>query len=175
MKVFGITGWKNAGKTELVVRLVRAFGERGVSVSTVKHTHHDMDVDRPGKDSFRHREAGAREVLLASPKRFALLREHRGEQEPGLDALMARLAPVQLVLVEGFKRSSIPKIEVHRTGGQLPLIAESDPFVLAVASDCGTLTLPGRTVLPLVNIGAIADFIVQAVELLPDVRPADRQ
>ncbi len=109
-RIFGLAGWSGSGKTTLVVRLIPAFAARGITVSTVKHAHHDFDVDQPGKDSWRHREAGAREVLVSSSRRWALMHEHRGAREAGLAELLARLSPVDLVLVEGFKREPYPKL-----------------------------------------------------------------
>ncbi|MEM9198548.1 MAG: molybdopterin-guanine dinucleotide biosynthesis protein B [Pseudomonadota bacterium] len=132
MKVWGIAGWKNAGKTTLVERLLVTLTASGLRVSTVKHTHHAVDLDRPGKDSFRHRSAGAQEVIVASGARWALLHELRGAAEPPLRDLLARLAPVDLVLVEGYKHAPHPKIEVWR-GGEAP-IALTEPSVRAVAS-----------------------------------------
>ena len=135
MKLFGVVGWKNAGKTGLMERLVAEISGRGVSVSTVKHAHHSFDVDHPGKDSYRHRVAGAQEVLLASRQRVALMQELRGADEPSLEALLMRLSPVDLVLVEGYKRDAHPKIEAHRAETGNPLIAPNDPTVRAVAAD----------------------------------------
>ena len=103
MRVIGLAGWSGAGKTTLLVRLIPELQSRGVSVSTLKRAHHEFDIDQPGKDSFRHREAGAREVLIASSRRFALVHELRGEAEPGLVDLLGRLSPVDIVIVEGFK------------------------------------------------------------------------
>jgi molybdopterin-guanine dinucleotide biosynthesis protein B len=134
MNVYGVVGWKNAGKTGLMERLVENISARGFSVSTVKHAHHSFDVDHPGKDSYRHRAAGAREVLLASRNRFALMHELTGEDEPTLEELLSKLAPVDLVLVEGYKRDSHPKIEAHRAETGNPLIA--DETVRAFAADC---------------------------------------
>ncbi|MCX7630789.1 MAG: molybdopterin-guanine dinucleotide biosynthesis protein B [Geminicoccaceae bacterium] len=134
-RVFGVVGYKNNGKTTLVVRLVEHLSARGYRVSTIKHAHHAVDIDQPGKDSFRHREAGAVEVVLATARRWALVHELKDEPEPNLEALLAKMAPVDLVLVEGFKRFSQPKIEVHRRERGTPLLARSDPTVLAVASD----------------------------------------
>ncbi|HZL59797.1 MAG TPA: molybdopterin-guanine dinucleotide biosynthesis protein B, partial [Stellaceae bacterium] len=111
MRVFGLAGWSGSGKTTLVARLIPALIARGVSVSTVKHAHHDFDIDQPGKDSWKHRQAGANEVLIASANRWALMHEHRGAREPGLAALIAHLSPVDLILVEGFKREPYPKLE----------------------------------------------------------------
>ena len=123
MRLYGVVGWKNAGKTGLMERLVSEITGRGISVSTVKHAHHTFDVDHPGKDSHRHRVAGAREVLLASRKRIALMHELRDEAEPTLEMLLQRLGPVDLVLVEGYKRDAHPKIEAHRAETGNPLIA----------------------------------------------------
>lgn len=154
-RVIGIVGWKNNGKTTLVVRLVDHLVRRGLAVSTVKHAHHSVDVDQPGKDSWRHREAGAREVVLATARRWALIHELRDEPEPPLEAILAKLAPVDLVIVEGFKRFPQPKIEVHRRERGTPLLARDDPTIVAVASD---EPLPGLSVpvLDLDDIEAIA-------------------
>ena len=129
MNIFGIVGWKNAGKTGLMERLVTEITARGLRVSTVKHAHHSFDVDHPGKDSHRHRIAGATEVLLASRNRFALMHELRDAPEPPLAALLARLSPVDLVLVEGYKRDAHPKVEAHRAATGNPLIATGDPTI----------------------------------------------
>lgn len=135
MTLFGITGWKNSGKTGLVERLVTHFTQAGLTVSTIKHAHHAFDVDTPGRDSHRHREAGAHEVLVSSRDRVALMREHRGAPEPTLPELLTQLSPADLVLVEGFKREPHPKIECHRAAIGQPLIASEDPSIIAVASD----------------------------------------
>lgn len=158
MRVYGVTGWKNAGKTGLMERLVAEFTARGMSVSTIKHAHHAVDVDQPGTDSYRHREAGAREVVLASAKRFAVMHELRDAEEPTLEALIARLAPVDLVLVEGYKRALHPKIEAYRAAAGHPLIAPESASIRAVAADC-EVEAP-CPVLPLDDTGAIADFIL---------------
>ena len=163
MKVFGVAGWKNSGKTGLMERLVAEFVARGFSVSTIKHAHHAFDVDHEGKDSYRHRAAGATEVLLASGKRFALMHELRDEDEPPLEALLAKLAPVDLVLVEGYKRDAHPKVEAHRQETGNPLIAPDDPTVRAVASD--TDMELDRPVFDLNDTVAIADFILSEVGL----------
>ncbi len=163
-KIFGVVGWKNAGKTSLMVRLVSHFTAEGIAVSTIKHAHHGFDVDQPGKDSFLHREAGATEVLVASANRFALMHELRGAPEPGLPDLLARLSPVSLVLVEGFKTHPHPKIEVYRDGGPSPLVAEGDETVVAVATDVSGLKID-RPVLPLDDTAAIAAFITRTVGL----------
>jgi len=135
MKVYGVIGWKNSGKTGLMERLITALREQGYSVSSIKHAHHAFDIDQPGKDSFRHRQAGAGEVLLASRHRWVLMHENAPDQEPPLAELLARLAPVDIVLVEGYKRDNHLKIEAHRTATGQPLIAPDDPTVRAVASD----------------------------------------
>ncbi|WP_295313904.1 molybdopterin-guanine dinucleotide biosynthesis protein B [Roseobacter sp.] len=163
MKIYGVVGWKNAGKTGLMERLVSEICARGFSVSTVKHAHHVFDVDHPGKDSYRHRTAGAREVLLASRKRVALMHELRGAPEPSLDELLARLSPVDLVLIEGYKRDAHPKIEAFRAETGNPLIAPEDPTIRAVASD--TPMDLDRPVFDLNDAPAIADFILQETGL----------
>ena len=163
MRLYGVVGWKNAGKTGLMERLVTEITGRGISVSTVKHAHHSFDVDHPGKDSHRHRVAGATEVLLASRNRFALMHELRDKDEPSLAELLQKLAPVDLVLVEGYKRDSHPKVEAHRAVTGNPLIAPDDPTVRAVASDT-PLDLD-RPVFDLDDTKAIADFILSEVGL----------
>ena len=163
MKVFGVTGWKNAGKTGLMERLVTEFTARGFTVSTVKHAHHSFDVDQPGRDSYRHRKAGAREVLLASGQRFALMHELRGAAEPALADLLAKLSPVDLVLVEGYKREPHPKIEAFRAEAGHDLIAPGDARIVAVASNV-PLDLD-RPVFDLNDTGSIADFVQAEVGL----------
>ncbi|MEM8752887.1 MAG: molybdopterin-guanine dinucleotide biosynthesis protein B [Pseudomonadota bacterium] len=158
MNVYGVVGWKNAGKTTLVERLVAELAGRGLSVSTVKHAHHAFDVDSPGKDSWRHRAAGATEVMIGSAARWALMHELRDAAEPSLDELLGRLSPVDLVIVEGFKRERHAKIEAHRAATGAPLIAPDDPTVRAVATN-DPLTLD-RPILPLDDAAAIADFIL---------------
>jgi molybdopterin-guanine dinucleotide biosynthesis protein MobB len=163
VKIYGVTGWKNSGKTGLMERLVAHFTAEGLRVSTVKHAHHRVDVDQEGRDSFRHRQAGAQEVVLASSARVAIMQELRGAAEPGLDALLARLSPVDLVLVEGYKRDRHPKIEAHRAATGKPLIAADDPTVRAVASDAAPVT--DRPVFHLDDTGAIAAFIARDLGL----------
>ncbi|MEM5544027.1 bifunctional molybdopterin-guanine dinucleotide biosynthesis adaptor protein MobB/molybdopterin molybdotransferase MoeA [Sulfitobacter sp. AS92] len=164
MRVYGVVGWKNAGKTGLMERLVAEITGRGFTVSTVKHAHHTFDVDHLGKDSHRHRVAGAREVLLASGARFALMHELRGAEEPPLEAHLARLSPVDLVLIEGYKRDGHPKVEAHRAETGNALIAPDDPTVRAVASDVA-LQLD-RPVFDLNDTKTIADFILREVGLI---------
>ncbi|MBM2322909.1 MULTISPECIES: molybdopterin-guanine dinucleotide biosynthesis protein B [Marivita] len=163
MRIYGVTGWKNAGKTGLMERLVTEITGRGITVSTVKHAHHTFDVDHPGKDSHRHRVAGATEVLLASRNRFALMHELRDEDEPTLAALLAKLMPVDLVLVEGYKRDQHPKVEAFRAETGNDLIAPGDPTIRAVASDT-PLDLD-RPVFDLNDTTEIADFILSEVGL----------
>lgn len=157
MKLYGVTGWKNAGKTGLMERLVAEFCARGLTVSTVKHAHHGFDVDQPGRDSFRHRTAGAHEVLLASKARWVLMHELREADEPPLAELLEQLAPVDLVLVEGYKSAAHPKIEAFRNVTGNTLIARTDSTIKAVAADCA-LELD-RPVFDLDDTCAIADFI----------------
>ena len=163
MNVFGITGWKNAGKTGLMERLVVEIIGRGYTVSTLKHAHHTFDVDHPGKDSHRHRIAGASQVLLASTERWALMNEHRGTQEPSLPELLAKLDPVDLILIEGWKRDSHPKVEAWRAETGNPLIAPHDPTILAVASDTGLQI--DRPVFDLDDTAVVADFILEYLDL----------
>jgi molybdopterin-guanine dinucleotide biosynthesis protein B len=164
MKVFGLAGWSGSGKTTLTVKLIPALKRRGLTVSTIKHAHHAFDVDTPGKDSYEHRLAGAEEVLVGSAQRWALMREHRGAPEPALPELLARLAPVDLVLVEGFKNEALPKLEIWRRAVGKPLRAPGDPQIVAVASD-GPVPETDRPVLPLDDVEAIADFVVAACGL----------
>ncbi len=164
MKVYGIVGWKNTGKTTLVEKLVSEITARGFSVSTVKHAHHTFDVDHPGKDSFRHRAAGAREVMLASKNRWALMHESRGEPEASLADLLARLSLVDLVLIEGYKRDGHAKIEVHRHETGQTLLALDDETVKAIAANV-PVVMPGLPVFGLDDITEIADFILREVGL----------
>lgn len=163
--VIGITGWKNSGKTTLTEKLVAEFVSRGLRVSTVKHAHHAFDIDQPRTDSFRHRAAGAGEVAIVSGNRWALMHELRGESEPSLDDILARLSPCDLVIVEGYKREGHLKIETRRREAKdtRPLSAD-DPNIVAVASDHA---LPGETlpVFPIDDIAAMADFITSRLGL----------
>ncbi len=163
MRIYGVTGWKNAGKTGLMERLVAEITGRGLRVSTIKHAHHAFDVDQPGRDSYRHRAAGATEVLLASGKRFALMHELRDAPEPPLDALLSRLSPVDLVLIEGYKTAPHPKIEAYRAAAGNPLIAPGDATIRAVASDV-PMELD-RPVFDLDATRAIADFLLRELAL----------
>lgn len=163
MRIYGVVGFKNAGKTGLMERLVTEITSRGFSVSTLKHAHHSFDVDHPGKDSYRHRHAGAHQVLLSSRARWALMTELRDSDELPLSDLLGQLDPVDLILVEGYKRDTHPKIEAYRAETNHPVLARNDPTVRAVASDCAMdITQP---VFDLDNTTAIADFILSEVGL----------
>ncbi|PIB23218.1 molybdopterin-guanine dinucleotide biosynthesis protein B [Amylibacter kogurei] len=164
MKIFGVVGWKNSGKTGLVERLVTEISARGFSVSTVKHAHHDFDVDQPGRDSFRHRAAGAEQVMLASANRWALMTELRDAPEPSLDDLLAQMSPVDLVLVEGFKTETHQKLECHRVVNEKQLLAQTDPAICLIASD-GDQVLLNKKTLHLDDTNAIADFVLTQVGL----------
>lgn len=158
MKIFGIVGWKNSGKTTLVVGLVRELSARGYRVSTIKHAHHEFDIDQQGKDSFQHREAGAQEVLISSAGRWALMHENRGTPEPDLDELVSHMSDVDLVLVEGFKKGHHEKLEIRLSEKGAPILAEQDEQVVAFACDGGEW-LPDLPRFAHDNIAAIADFI----------------
>ncbi len=157
MKIYGVTGWKNSGKTGLMERLVAEFTARGFSVSTIKHAHHSFDVDYAGKDSFRHRVAGAKEVLLVSRNRLALMHELRQEKEPTLTSLLKKLSAVDLVLIEGYKTDRHPKIESHRKETGKDLIAVSDDTIRAVASNDNPIL--DKPIFDLDDTASIADFI----------------
>ncbi len=159
MKIYGVVGWKNAGKTTLVERLVGEISGRGFTVSTVKHTHHKVDVDQKGKDSWRHRQAGSRQVILASSARWAIMTELKGMPETPLKDLLAHLAPVDLVIVEGYKRDDHPKIETWRAETGQPLIALDDPTVRLIATN-DTPEGASQPVIGLDDIAGVADFIL---------------
>ena len=163
MKVFGIAGYSGSGKTTLLEKLIPQFTARGLKVSVIKHAHHGFDIDRPGKDSYRHREAGANEVLLSCNDRWALMHERRNDGDVTLDELIGRLVPCDLVLIEGFKQEPVPKLEVYRSeNGKPPLFPERSDIV-AVATDAEIETSLPK--LPLNDIGAIADFIMKTLKL----------
>jgi len=159
MRIFGLAGWSGSGKTTLMMALIPEFVSRGVTVSTLKHAHHAFDVDQPGKDSWRHRQAGAQEVMVCSQNRWALMRELRGAPEPSFDELVRRMSPVDILLVEGFKRHSHPKIEVYRPSLGKPRLHPEDPLVVAIASD-EVLPELGLPWLSLSDAGAVATFIL---------------
>ncbi|MGE0846526.1 MAG: molybdopterin-guanine dinucleotide biosynthesis protein B [Flavobacteriaceae bacterium] len=163
--VFGVTGWKNSGKTTLATRLIGELSGRGYRVSSVKHAHHSFDIDHEGTDSHRHREAGAGEVALVSGRRWALMRELRGEEEPTMREIIARMDPCDIIIVEGYKREDHPKIEARRLDARKhePL-ATADDMVVAIASDHPTDS-HGRPVFAIDDIREIADFIVSYLKL----------
>lgn len=166
-RIFGISGWKNSGKTGLAVRLVEEFTRRGYRISTIKHAHHDFDIDKVGADSYRHRQAGAHEVALVSGTRYAIMHELRGAAEPDFKEILARLGPCDLVLIEGYKREPVPKIEARRleAKNREPL-APNDPHIVAIAAD----HVVSDQVLPVFDLNdtqAIADFIAE-ITGLPD-------
>jgi len=168
MRLIGLAGWSGAGKTTLLRQLIPSLIARGLEVSTLKHAHHGFDIDQPGKDSWQHRQAGAREVLVASSRRWALMHEQQGDAEPSLPALLAHLSPVDIVLVEGFRFAVHPKIEIHRAANAKPLLHPTDPSIVAIASDA-----PLRDVaIPLHHlddIAAIADEVLARAVAIDDV------
>ncbi len=168
MRVLGITGWSGCGKTTLIVALIPRLRALGITVSTLKHAHHDVDLDTPGKDTFRHRESGAQEVILATGRRWALLHELREEPEPSLAELLIRLQPVDLVLVEGWKTGAYPKLEIWRpVVRDRPPRFQTDPTVIAVASesslDPARHGRPNLPALPLADLDGIVEFIVEFI------------
>ena len=170
MKILGIAGYSGSGKTTLLESLIPLLGLHDLVVSVIKRAHHGFDVDKPGKDSWRHRQAGAQEVMLASPERWVLMRELRRDPEENLHNLLARLSPCDLVLVEGFKRAAIPKIEVWRSVVGEPLLHPHDPWIVALATD-----MPVESALPRLDINdpeAVADFIVEHLGLRTGARSA---
>ena len=163
MKIFGFAGWSGSGKTTLIEKLIPRFVKRGLRVSLIKHAHHTFDVDQPGKDSYRHRHAGAAEVLVTSSRRWVLMHELRGAQEPSFEEQLNRLSPCDLLLVEGFKFAPIPKLEVWRAEPGEALLHPNDPHIIALASDDKV-----QTTLPLFDLNddqSIATFIVQYLKL----------
>jgi molybdopterin-guanine dinucleotide biosynthesis protein B len=168
-RIFGIAGWKNSGKTGLAVRLVEEFTRRGYRISTIKHAHHDFDIDKVGADSFRHRQAGAHEVAIVSGTRFAIMHELRGEPEPSFEEILSRIAPCDLVLIEGYKREPVPKIEARRLeAAKREPLAPTDPWIKAIAADHAVTD----TSLPLFDLddtAGIADFIMAVTGLPPRI------
>lgn len=160
MKILGLAGWSGSGKTTLVTGLIPRFIGRGFTVSTIKHAHHSFDVDKPGKDSYVHREAGATEVLVSSARRWALMHENRGRSEPSLEELIGYMTPVDLLLVEGFKAHPHDKLEVYRPANGQPLLTVDDPYIVAVATDEPAALKVAVPVLDLNDVDAIADFVV---------------
>ena len=163
MKTFGFAGWSGSGKTTLIEQLIPRFTRRGLKVSLIKHAHHTFDVDHPGKDSYRHRQAGAAEILVTSSRRWVLMHELRGAPEPSFEEQVKRISPCDLLLVEGFKFAPIPKLEVWRAATGEPLLHPNDPHIVAVASDTKVETkLP---LLDLNDVDGIAEFILKKLEL----------
>jgi molybdopterin-guanine dinucleotide biosynthesis protein B len=160
MRIIGLAGWSGSGKTTLVTKVIPRLRARGLEISTLKHAHHAFDVDQPGKDSHRHRMAGATEVLVASGSRWALVHELRDTPEPQLAGLLQKLAPVDLVLIEGYKRERHPKLEVYRAAVGKPLLYPDDPAIVAVASD-EPLPRAGIPVVDLDDIERIADILIR--------------
>lgn len=160
MRIIGLAGWSGSGKTTLITKLIPCLKARGLRVSTLKHAHHGFDLDKPGKDSFVHRESGATEVVISSARRWAVLHELRDEPEWNMADLVAKMSPVDLVLVEGFKRDAFPKLEIHRAANGKPLLYPDDPHIVAVACD----TKLDDVKIPLVdlnNIEAIANLLLE--------------
>jgi molybdopterin-guanine dinucleotide biosynthesis adapter protein len=163
MKTIGFAGWSGSGKTTLIEKLIPLFARRGLRVSLIKHAHHTFDVDQPGKDSYRHRHAGASEVLVTSSRRWVLMHELRGEQEPRFEDQLRHLSPCELLIVEGFKYAPIPKLEVWRAVTGEPLLHPNDSHFVAVVTDAKVETrLP---VLDLNNADAVAAFVVSHLQL----------
>jgi len=160
MRIIGLAGWSGAGKTTLLTKLIPRLVARGLRVSTLKHAHHSFDIDQPGKDSHSHRLAGATEVLIGAASRWALVHELRGEAEPTLPALLAKLAPVDLVIIEGYKREAHPKLEVYRATVGKPLLHPEDPHIVAVASD-NPLPQARVPVVSLDDVDAIAEILLK--------------
>ena len=163
-KIIGVAGFKNAGKTTLIEKLVGELTRRGFRISTVKHAHHSFDIDHEGRDSFRHRKAGATEVAVVSAQRWAIIHESRGEAEPTLDELLGKLAPCDLVIVEGYKSGPHDKIEVRNLALDHPKLAGDDPTVIAIAAN-GAIADAPVPVFDRDNVGKLADFIVAHMRL----------
>ena len=169
MRIIGLAGWSGSGKTTLITKVIPRLTARGLKVSTLKHAHHGFDIDQPGKDSFFHRAAGATEVIISSAKRFAILHELREEPEWDLPALLGKISPVDLVLIEGYKRDNFPKVEVHRADNGKPLLQTEDPHIVAIASD---QPLPGAKVpvVDLNDIDAIVELLLKQARSLAQIR-----
>ena len=168
MRIIGLDGWSGSGKTTLLTKVIPRIVARGLRVSTLKHAHHDFDVDQPGKDSHAHRLAGATEVLIGSDRRWALVRELRHEDEPSLAMLLRKLSPVDLVLIEGYKSERYPKLEVHRAALGLPLLAADDPAIVAIAADTA-LPIARIPVIDLDDIGRIVEVMIRSAAPLDSV------
>jgi molybdopterin-guanine dinucleotide biosynthesis protein MobB len=170
MRIIGLAGWSGSGKTTLITKVIPVLAGRGLKIATVKHAHHEFDIDQPGKDSWLHRASGASEVLVASSRRWALIHELRGESEPPLQDLLAKLSPVDLIIVEGFKRHAHPKLEVHRPAVGKPLLYPDDDCIVAIASD-GALPQAPLPVLSLDDIEAIANVLQAEASPLDRIGP----
>ncbi|WP_210209873.1 molybdopterin-guanine dinucleotide biosynthesis protein B [Pseudolabrys taiwanensis] len=168
-RIIGLAGWSGSGKTTVIKKVIPRLIERGISVSTLKHAHHGFDLDQPGKDSFFHRTAGATEVIISSSKRWAILHELREEEEWDLPDLVRKMSPVDLILVEGFKRDAFPKLEVHRAENAKPLIQPVDPYIVAIASD---VELPDARVpvIDLNDVEGIAELLLKHAILVSDAK-----
>lgn len=167
MKVIGLAGWSGSGKTTLLAKLIPVLNARGLKVSTVKHAHHAFDLDTPGKDSYVHRESGASEVFISSANRWAQMHELRGEEELRLSDIIKRMTPVDLLIIEGFKRETHPKLEIHRAEVGKPLLQPDDDWIVAIASD-KPVQQPGVPVVDLNDVEKIADVV------LAEAIPVDR-
>ena len=171
MKVFGLAGWSGSGKTTLLKQLIPILVDRGIKISTLKHAHHKFDVDKPGKDSYEHREAGASEVMVASGNRWALMHELRDEKEPTLEELIPHMSPVDLLIIEGFKKESHQKIEVYRPALGKRMLHKADPNIIAIATD-EAFPNSGLPIIDLNDVEAIADFLCQSCGFADKVRKA---
>jgi molybdopterin-guanine dinucleotide biosynthesis protein B len=171
MRIVGLAGWSGSGKTTLITKVLPVLIGRGLKVSTLKHAHHGFDLDKPGKDSFMHRASGATEVIISSERRWAVLHELRGEKEWDLPALLSKASPVDLILVEGFKRDPFPKLEIFRKDNGKPLLHPDDPHIVAVASDAPVpdAKIP---VIDLNDIGAVADTLLHHAVAVTQVAEA---
>lgn len=164
MNVIGFAGWSGSGKTMLIESVIGMLTAQGLNISLIKHSHHDFDIDQKGKDSWRHRQAGCREVLISSAQRWFLTHELKGADEPDLSALIEKLSPCDLILVEGFKKAALPKIEIYRAEASESLLFPTDKNIIAIASDA-----PVQTSLPVLDINdpvTVADFITQHFDLI---------
>jgi len=174
MRIIGLAGWSGSGKTTLIKKVIPCLIARGLKVSTLKHAHHGFDLDQPGKDSFFHRAAGATEVIVSSAKRFAILHELREEAEWDLPALVGKMSPVDLVLVEGYKRDPFPKLEIHRAANAKPLIHPEDPHIMAIAAD---VPLPQARVpvVDLDDIEGIADILMASAVPIGEIATVETE
>ena len=173
MRIIGLAGWSGSGKTTLITKVIPVLAGRGLKIATVKHAHHEFDIDQPGKDSWLHRASGASEVLVTSSRRWALIHELRDEPEPPLEDILAKLAPADLIIVEGFKRRAHPKLEVYRAAVGKPLLYPDDDCIVAIASD-GALPQAPLPVLQLDDIEGIANVLQAEASPLNQIGPPSR-